>query len=42
MQADIFSLGCVVLDVMGKQLTASEVAYTGTPAEFMKYAISVS
>lgn len=33
-KADVFSLGCVILDVMAKQLTSSEVAYHGTAKEF--------
>ena len=39
LQADVFSLGCVITDIMGKQLTSSEVAYHGTIQEFQRYAM---
>lgn len=41
-QADVFSLGCVITDIMGKQLTSSEVAYHGTIQEFQRYAMRVA
>ncbi len=37
--ADVFSLGCVIYDVLGKRLTSAEVAFHGTATEFQTYAM---
>ena len=38
MQADVFSLGCVIAEVLGKQLASSEIITTGTTAEYYRWA----
>lgn len=38
MQADVFSLGCAIAEVLGKQLASSEIITTGTTAEYYRWA----